>query len=158
MFGTHMYGAFPSAHSGSSESIALRGLGVIRLLCAAASGRRAAAMASFMAADSTDSSGKPTLSDRLRPALSSPPLLSSGSTSGSAGVSTAVPTCSRAAGVADASSPTGSPQNRERMGMWADPSMREAAAAQRHSGRAQQTHQRPFSRRYEATMANTEDS
>ena len=39
MFGTHMYGAFPSAHSGSSESIALRGLGVIRLLCAAASGR-----------------------------------------------------------------------------------------------------------------------
>ena len=52
MFGTHMYGAFPSAHSGSSESIALRGLGVIRLLCAAASGRRAAAMASFMAADS----------------------------------------------------------------------------------------------------------
>jgi hypothetical protein len=32
MFGTHMYGEFPSFHSGSSLSMAFRGLGVIKLL------------------------------------------------------------------------------------------------------------------------------
>ena len=32
MFLTHMYGALPSAHSGSSLSMAFRGFGLIRLL------------------------------------------------------------------------------------------------------------------------------